>query len=202
MTTRASCSTVIGFESGISDLVAFETKIRSIRLPPKASADTGFQRLGTYVHKSHCESLQEFMKILMQLVHVDHVVSEQKQLAIKEIATQLGIAQSVLDAIEDSLLSKPKDDQGSTSSSQSQHSKKDNQSTEKAETANPNHSKLVKISADLFEISGYLAKLDGRISREEIKAITDLMNEMQLEKTNVAKRKIYFTAASRHLKRV
>ena len=53
MTTRASCSTVIGFESGISDLVAFETKTRSIRLPPKASADTGFQRLGTYVHKSH-----------------------------------------------------------------------------------------------------------------------------------------------------
>ena len=43
---------VIGFENGISDLVVFETKIRSIRLPPKASADPGFQRLGTYVHKS------------------------------------------------------------------------------------------------------------------------------------------------------
>ena len=52
MTIRASCSTVIGFENGISDLVIFETKIRSIRLPPKASADPGFQRLGTYVHKS------------------------------------------------------------------------------------------------------------------------------------------------------
>ena len=43
---------MIGFENGISDLVVFETKIRSIRLPPKASADPGFQRLGTYVHKS------------------------------------------------------------------------------------------------------------------------------------------------------
>ena len=43
---------VIGFENGISDLVVFETKIRSIRLPPKANADPGFQRLGTYVHKS------------------------------------------------------------------------------------------------------------------------------------------------------
>ena len=43
---------VIEFENGISDLVVFETKIRSIRLPPKASADLGFQRLGTYVHKS------------------------------------------------------------------------------------------------------------------------------------------------------
>ncbi|MDE2738658.1 MAG: hypothetical protein OXH47_03955 [Paracoccaceae bacterium] len=52
MTTRASCSTVIGFETGASAFVAFETKTRSIRLPPKASADAGFQHLGTYVHKS------------------------------------------------------------------------------------------------------------------------------------------------------
>ena len=47
---------VIGFENGISDLVVFETKIRSIRLPPKASADPGFQRLGTYVHKSQLQN--------------------------------------------------------------------------------------------------------------------------------------------------
>ena len=101
------------------------------------------------------------------------------ELAIKEIATQLGIAKSVLDIIEASLLSKSKDNKRSTSSSQNQYSKGGNQSTEKVEAAN--HSKLANISADLFEISGYLAKLDGRISREEIKAITNLMNEMQLE---------------------
>jgi len=53
MTTGASCSTVIGFGSGASDPVAFETKTRSIGLPPKASADRGLQRLGTYVHKPH-----------------------------------------------------------------------------------------------------------------------------------------------------
>jgi len=115
-------------------------------------------------YKNDYQSLQEFMKNLVQLVYVDNVISEQEQLAIKEIATQLGIEQSVLNAIEDSLLSKPKDDRGSTSSNPSKHSK------------------LTKISADLFEISGYLAKLDGRISREEIKAITSLMNEMQLER--------------------
>ena len=45
----------------------------------------------------------------------------------------------------------------------------------------PGHRRsLIKILGDLFEISGYLAKVDGRISREEIKAITNLMNEMQL----------------------
>ena len=133
-------------------------------------------------YENDCESLQEFMRILIQLIHVDHVISEQERLAIKEIAGQLEIEQSVLNTIEDSLFSKSKGYQRSTSSHQSQHSKRDNQSTEKAKKANPNHSKLVKMSADLFEISGYLAKLDGRISREEIKAITALMNEMQLEK--------------------
>lgn len=132
-------------------------------------------------YENDCESLQEFMKILIQLIHVDHVISEQERLAIKEIATQLEIEQSVLNTIEDSL-SKSKGHQRSTSSHQSQHPKRDNQSTEKAETANPSHSKLTKISAGLFEISGYLAKLDGRISREEIKAITGLIDEMQLER--------------------
>lgn len=133
-------------------------------------------------YENDYESLQEFMKILIQLIYADHVISEQERLAIKEIATQLEIEQSVLNTIEDSLFSKSKDHQRSTSSHQSQHPKRENQSTEKAETANSNHSKLVKISADLFEISGYLAKLDGRISREEVKAITALMNEMQLER--------------------
>ena len=114
-------------------------------------------------YKNDYQSLQEFMKNLVQLVYVDNVISEQEQLAIKEIATQLGIEQSVLNAIEDSLLSKPKDDQGRTSPNPSKHSK------------------LTKISADLFEINGYLAKLDGRISREEVQAITGLINEMQLE---------------------
>ena len=133
-------------------------------------------------YKNDSESLQEFMKTLMQLVYLDRVISEWERLVIKEIATQLDIAKSVLNAIEASLTSKSEDDKGSTSPSQSQHFKKDHQSAKESETANPTHSKLVKISADLFEISGYLAKLDGRISREEIKAITDLMDEMQLEK--------------------
>ena len=133
-------------------------------------------------YKNDPESLHELMRTLMQLVYLDRVISEQERLAIKEIAMHMGIAKSALSAIEDSFLSKSKDDKGSTSSSQSQHSKKDHQSAKKVETANPNHSKLVKMSADLFEISGYLAKLDGRISREEIKAITSLMDEMQLER--------------------
>ena len=124
-------------------------------------------------YKKDSESLHELMKTFMQLVYLDNGISEQGRFAIKEIATQLGIAQSVLDAIEVLLLSKSKDNKRSTSSSQNQYSKKGNQS---------NDSKLVNISANLFEISGYLAKLDGRISREEIKAITNLMDEMQLER--------------------
>ena len=131
--------------------------------------------------KDDSESLHELMKTLMQLVYLDHVISEQERIAIEEIATQLGITKSALNAIEASLLLKSKDHKRGNSSSQSQHSERGSQSTEKAGGANPNHSKLVKMSADLFEISGYLAKLDGKISREEIKAITDLMNEMQLE---------------------
>jgi len=131
-------------------------------------------------YKGDPESLHKLMKTLMQLVYLDHVISEQERIAIEEIATHLEISKSVLDTIEASLLSKSKDNKRSTSSNQNQHTKGDNQSTE-AGGANSNHSKLVKISADLFEISGYLAKLDGKISQEEIKAITDLMNEMQLE---------------------
>ena len=133
-------------------------------------------------YKNNSKSLEKSMKILMHLVYLKRVISEQERLAIKEIATQLKISKSVLDDIEASLLSKSKDDKGSTSSNRSQHSKRDHQSARKSETANINYSKLVKISADLFEISGYLAKLDGRISREEIKAITSLMDEMQLER--------------------
>jgi len=105
------------------------------------------------------------MKTLMQIVYLDHVISEQERIAIEEIATHLEISKSVLDTIEVSLLSKSKDNKRSTSSNQNQHTKGDNQSTE-AGGANSNHSKLVKISADLFEISGYLAKLDGKISQE------------------------------------
>lgn len=133
-------------------------------------------------YKNNSKSLQELMKILMQLVYLKRVTSEQERLAIKEIATQLKISKSVLDDIEASLLSKSKDDKESTSSSQNQHSKRDHQSARESEAARPNQPKLVNISANLFEISGYLAKLDGRISREEIKAITALMNEMQLER--------------------
>ncbi len=133
-------------------------------------------------YKDDCESLHELMKTLMQFVYLDHVISEQERLAMKEIATQLGITKSALDTIEASLLVKSKDNKESTSSSQNPYSEKANQSTRKTEATNSNQSKLAKISANLFEISGYLAKLDGRISREEIKAITNLMNEMQLER--------------------
>ena len=131
-------------------------------------------------YKNDPETQYRLMEILMQFIYLDHVISEQKRLAIKEIAAQLGIAKSVLDAIEVSFFSKSKDNKKNTSSNQNQHSKRSNQSTEKAKTSN--HSKLVKISAALFEISGYLAKLDGKISREEITAITNLMDEMQLDR--------------------
>ena len=116
-------------------------------------------------YKDDPESLHKLMKTLMQIVYLDHVISEQERIAIEEIATHLEISKSVLDTIEASLLSKSKDNKRSTSSNQNQHTKGDNQSTE-AGGANSNHSKLVKISADLFEISGYLAKLDGKISQE------------------------------------
>lgn len=133
-------------------------------------------------YKDDCESLHELMKTLMQFVYLDHVISEEERLAMKEIATQLGITKSALDIIEASLLAKSKDDKESTPSSQNPYSEKVNQSTEKTEAANSNQSELAKISANLFEISGYLAKLDGRVSREEIKVITNLMNEMQLKR--------------------
>ena len=133
-------------------------------------------------YKKDSESLHGLMKIFMHFVYLDNVINEQERLAIKKIAPQLGIAESILDDIEASLLAKSKNDKENTSSSQNQYSEKDNQSTEKAEAANSNYSKLLKISANLFEISGYLAKLDSRISREEIKVITNLMNEMQLER--------------------
>lgn len=133
-------------------------------------------------YKNDSKLLEKSIEALMQLVYLKRGISEQERLAIKEIATQLKISKSVLDDIEASLLSKSKDDKKSTSSSQNQHSKRDQQSARESETANPNQPKLVSISANLFEISGYLAKLDGRISREEIKAITGLINEMQLER--------------------
>ncbi|KKZ12466.1 MAG: hypothetical protein TE42_04520 [Candidatus Synechococcus spongiarum SP3] len=122
-------------------------------------------------YKNNSKLLQESMKALMQLVYLKGGISEQERLAIKEIAIQLEISKSILDDIEALLLSKSKDDKGSTSSSQSQQTKEDNQY----------QPKLVNISANLFEISGYLAKLDGKISREEIAAMKGLMNEMQLE---------------------
>jgi len=133
-------------------------------------------------YKNDSKLLEKSMEALMQLVYLKRGISEQERLAIKEIATQLKISKSVLDDIEASLLSKSKDDKESTSSSQNQHSKRDQQSARESETASPNQPKLASISANLFEISGYLAKLDGRISREEIKAITGLINEMQLER--------------------
>ncbi|MCY3986281.1 MAG: ankyrin repeat domain-containing protein, partial [Candidatus Dadabacteria bacterium] len=79
-------------------------------------------------YKNNSKSLEKSMKILMHLVYLKRVISEQERLAIKEIATQLKISKSVLDDIEASLLSKSKDDKGSTSSNRSQHSKRDHQS--------------------------------------------------------------------------
>ena len=53
MTTWASRLTMIGFESDTGgNLVSSKTKLRSIRLLPKASPGQGFQHLGTIVSKS------------------------------------------------------------------------------------------------------------------------------------------------------
>ena len=132
-------------------------------------------------YKNIPKSLHRLIKIFMELVYLNNAISKQKRLAITKIAKQLEIPESVLDNIEESFLSKPKGYKASNRSSQSQYSKRGSQSTEEAEI-NPDHYESVKISTGLFEISGYLAKLDGRISPKEIKAITGLMDEMELER--------------------
>jgi len=137
--------------------------------------------------KNECNNnskiLNTLITILMQLAHLDGIISQRSRLAIEKISAQLGINKATLDEIESKLSTGSHHQKRGSWPKQDQQSRKDSQSQRDKETADFNHrdSKLAIISADLFKVIGYLAKIDGRISREEIKATTELMSEMELD---------------------